>query len=445
MDNPPQPAPSGPESSPPKAGPAGFIAKALAGYNRLFPPDSPQRKYGPAAVGGALLIVLLLAKCAVSSAGDKISEVSKARAAAEHVRSTGTLVVKSNLAAAALKVAGTAGTVREGTINQSLAGLAPGSYTVTASREGWPEVRGEATIAAGQTAELTLNFPCGSLKLDTNPTGATVKLGKSNVLGKTPLTVPQLPVGDLTLSLEYPAWPAVPYTTAITENQETAATVRLPHGRLTVDSFPAGAIVVLDGKSYQKTPLFFDPVATGPKKLTIQLKDFPPLEVTTTVVDAQDTRIRPVLANAFPVLDPAELLRAVWIDDNPSQVAPALNQSTGIYRPKNDIVKNIQRERLYNRWQHKSYRFSGAVKSYDAASGKLEFTEQKSELARYRVVVQLKPGTPSPLPAQKDPKDKTPVVVGVYGRLTAVEEPPWPLRVFTLELTNAEFLPEEAP
>jgi hypothetical protein len=386
--------------------------------------------------------VILAAVLAFAGCGKSPEEV-KAEKTAEVAKTTGSLVVKANLASAAIKVAGADGAVREGALNQPVSALAAGKYTVTATQEGWPEVRGEATVTAGQTAELTLNFPSGSLKLDTAPTGATVKLGKSNVLGKTPLTVPQLPVGDITLSLEYAAWPAVPYTATITENQETTATVRLPHGRLTVDSFPAGALVVLEGKTYRQTPLFFDPIAPGPKKLTLQLKDFPPLEVTATVVDGQDTRIRPVLATAFPVLDPAELLRAVWIEDNPSQVAAPQNQSTGIYRPKNDIVKNIQRERLYNRWQHKPYRFSGPVKSYDAATGKLEFAEQKSELARYRVVAQLKPGTKSPLPAQKDPKDKTPVVLRVYGRLTAVEEPPWPMRVFTLELTDAEFLPED--
>lgn len=386
--------------------------------------------------------VILAAMLALAGCGKSPEEV-KAEKTAEVAKITGTLVVKANLASAAIKVAGADGAVREGALNQPVSALAAGKYTVTATQEGWPEARGEATVTADQTAELTLNFPSGSLKLDTAPTGATVKLGKSNVLGKTPLTVPQLPVGDITLSLEYAAWPAVPYTATITENQETAATVRLPHGRLTVDSFPAGALVVLDGKTYKQTPLFFDPIAPGPKRLTLQLKDFPPLEVTATVVDGQDTRIRPVLATAFPLLDPAELLRAVWIEDNPSQVAAPQNQSTGIYRPKNDIVKNIQRERLYNRWQHKPYRFSGPVKSYDAASGKLEFADQKSELARYRVVAQLKPGTKSPLPAQKDPKDKTPVVLGVYGRLTAVEEPPWPMRVFTLELTDAEFLPED--
>ena len=385
---------------------------------------------------------VILAAVLVLGACSKSPEEVKAAKAKVEAETTGRLFVKSNLASATLKVVSADGSAREGIVSQPLPALPPGRYTLTASQEGWPEVKGEATVLTGQTAEVALNFPSGSLKLDTDPTGAVVKQGKTVILGKTPLVIPQLPVGESQLSLEYPSWPAVAYQAAITENQETAATVRLPHGKLTVDSFPAGAIVVLEGKAYQQTPLFFDPLAAGPKKLTLQMKDFPPLEVSVTVVDAQEVKIRPVLATGFPVLDPAELLRAVWLSDD-SRVPRA---TTGIYRPKNDVVKNIQREWLYNRWQHKTYRYSGPVKAYDAASGRAEFAEQKSELARYRVVAQVKPGTPSPLPVKKDAKDKEPpVVLAVYGRLTAVEEPAWPARVITFELTDADFLPEGTP
>ena len=371
----------------------------------------------------------------------KSPEEIKAAQAKVEAETTGRLFVKSNLASATLKVVSADGSAREGTASQPLPALPPGRYTLTASQEGWPDVKVEATVQAGQTAEVALNFPSGSLKLDTDPTGAVVKQGKSIILGKTPLVIPQLPVGECPLSLEYPSWVAVSYKAVIVENQEAAATVRLPHGRLTVDSFPAGAIVVLEGKAYQQTPLFFDPVAAGAKKLTLQLKDFPPLEVSVTVVDGQEVKIRPVLATGFPVLDPAELLRAVWLPDD-SRVPRA---TTGIYRPKNDVVKNIQREWLYNRWQRKTYRYSGPVKAYDAASGHVEFAEQKSELARYRVLAQVRPGTMSPVPVKKDAKDKEPVVLAVYGRLTAVEEPAWPSRVITFELTDADFLPEGTP
>ena len=423
-------------------------AKAKAIYDRLFPAESPQRKFGLLIAGAAVLIVLLLAKCAVSSVDEKISTASQARVEATRVRTTGVLVVKSNQPEAAVEAARIASAGEpaaagvQGALGQPLPNLLPGKYALTLRAAGWPDAHGEVDVTAGQQTELTVNFKGGSLKLDTAPTGATVKLGKA-VLGKTPLLIPLLPPGENSLSLEYSSWPAVAYKAVVTENQETAATVRLPHGKLTVDSFPAGAIVVLDGKAYQKTPLFFDPIAAGPQKLTLQLKDFPSMDVSVTVVDGEEVKIRPVLGTAFPVLDPAELLRAVWLPDD-SRVPRA---TTGIYRPKNDVVKNLRREWLYNGWLRKIFRYSGPVKSYDEASGRLEFAEQNSELSRYRVLAQVRPGTQSPVPiaAKKDAKDKEPVVLAVYGRLTAVEEPAWPSRIITLELTDADFLPEGTP
>lgn len=431
--------------------PSDFLGKAASFYQMLFPLGSPQRRYGPVIVAAALLFLLLLGKCAISSALRKSPEELKAAQAKVEAETTGRLVIKSNRPNTTVEVAKVPAAAdavalkgaEEGAAEQTLSRLPPGKYTVTARSEGWPELRAETTVTAGQATEVAIHFPGGSLKLDSTPTGATVKQGKA-VLGKTPLLIALLPPGENSLSLEYSSWPAVPYQAAITENQESAAAVRLPHGKLTVNSVPAGAIVVLDGKAYQKTPLFFDPVAAGPQKLTLQMKDFPSMDVSVTVVDGEEVKIRPVLATAFPVLDPAELLRAVWLPDD-SRVPRA---TTGIYRPKNDVVKNLRREWLYSGWLRKIFRYSGPVKSYDDASGRLEFAEQKSELARYRVVAQVKSGTPSSLPVapKKDSKDKEPpVVLAVYGRLTGVEEPAWPARVITLELSDAEFLPEGTP
>jgi hypothetical protein len=327
-----------------------------------------------------------------------------------------------------------------GALGQALPNLKPGKYAVKLRAEGWPDAVGEVDVPAGQQTETTVNFKGGSLRLETVPVGAIVKLGKA-VLGKTPLLVPQLPPGEISLSLEYQSWPAVPHKVTITENQEAAASVRLPHGRLVVDSFPAGATVVLQGKAYNKTPLFFDPIAVGPHKVTLQAKGFPPMEVSVTVTDGTEAKVRPILGTAFPLLDPAALLSAVWLPDD----SPETRVTTGLYKARNDVVKNLRRDWLYNGWLNKVYRYSGAIKTHDAATGRVEFAEQKSDLARYRVVALVKPGTISPVPVKKDAKDKEPVVLALYGHLTAVDEPSWPGRVITLELTEAEFLPDPTP
>lgn len=390
-----------------------------------------------AALGLATLV--LLAACS------KSPEELKAEKAAVLAQTTGSLLVKSNLATATIEakpVGGTAGSYT-GAVDKPIPALPPGKYTVTATLEHWPSVQAEATVVVGQTTELALNFPSGSLRLDSVPGGATVKFGNA-VLGKTPVTIPLLPPGECQLTLEYSGWPAFTAKPLIRENTETAETVRLPHGKLTVHSLPAGAAVVLGKRTVGQTPLVFEHMPAGTHKLVLQAKDFPPFEATVTVKDGEEVKLNPALGAGFPLLDPAALLRAVWVPDDPGRIAPAFDTRTGVYRPKNDIIKNLHRETLYNNWLRKSYRYTGAVKAYDAANGRIEFVDQKSDLARYRVVAQFGPGPR----ASKEP-DAAAIKAGtpftIYGRLTGAEEPAWPSKVITLEFSAAEFLPAESP
>jgi len=420
----------------PPADTSDALTKAKAAYDRLFPPESPQRKAGPWVVVGAVLVVLLLGKCALSSAGDKISTFTAARAEEKRVQSTGVLLVKSNRPEATVEARLLASTdapePAQGALGQALSNLPPGKYAVTLRAAGWPDALGEVDVPPGQQTEVTINFQGGSLRLDSIPSGATARLGNT-VLGRTPVLIPQLPPGENTLTLEYPFWPARTFKTAITADVESSETVRLPHAKLTVESYPAGAIVLLGKRTLGTTPLVLEHAPAGTLKLTLQAKDFPPLELPVTVSDGVEARVRPILGSVFPLLDPAELLRAVWLPDD-SQVTRV---TTGLYKPRNDVVKNLRREWLYNGWLNKIYRISGPIKVHDAAGARVEFAEQKSELSRYRVVARLKPGAQPTKPALKD------TTVTVYGRLTAVDEPAWPGRVITLELTEADFLPDE--
>lgn len=419
---------------------SGRLAKVQAFYDKLLPVGTPRRKFGPLILAVPVLILLLLAKCTVSSVGGKIAEVSQAHAEAVKVRTTGVLVVKSNRPEAAVAVtrlapAGDpAADSAKGALGQALPGLTPGKYAVTLHADGWPDARGEVDVPAGQQTEATINFKSGSLRLDSDPAGAVVTLAGAT-LGKTPLVIPQLPPGECTLSLQYPAWPALPFKTTIKENVETTETVRLPHGKLTVESTPAGATVLLGGKAYNQTPLFFDPIPAGITKLTLQAKDFPPMEVSVTVDDRGEAKVGRELGYGFPELDPPALLQAVWVPDDPNKLSAPVD-SLGVYEPRNGIVKNLHRKRLYQGWLGKKYRYAAIVKSYDAKTGKVEFAEQTSALSRYRVVAELSPAALGDKDlAARLTKGAT---LNLYGRLGAVEESRWPARVITLELWAAE-------
>ncbi len=409
-------------------------SKALAIYDRLFPVGSPRRRFGPVIVAAVLILLVLLGKCALPSPGS-------AKAKGPDPKTTGRLVVKSNLADAAINAtrvtspsdASTASF--DGLVNQPLAGLPPGRYTVTARADGWPDTLKVVSVEAGQTTDAAVNFKSGSLRLDSDPTGAAVRQG-ATVLGHTPLVVPMLPVGECQLSLEYPAWPVHSFKAAITENVETVATVRLPYGKVTVNTDPPGVMVLMGGKAVGQTPLSIERFPAGTRKLTLQAKNFPPLVVPVTVEDHGDVTVSPALGTAFPVLDPAALLRNVWVPNDPDRISPPFDGLSGPSKPKNGVIKNLNRKKLYENWLLHRYGFTAIIKSYNRSDGQIEFAEQQSDLSKYRVLARLSDR------ARDDPDLTAQLTKGatfsLYGRLSAVEEPRWLSKVITFELSAAE-------
>ena len=404
-------------------------------FDKLFPAGSPHRRFGPIVLAAVVITVVFLGR------GTRHSSPGPKGAPGPDPKVTGSILVKSNLANATVEVTrltapGDASTARaNGSVDRPLAGLPPGKYAVTARSEGWPEVHDEASVEVGQTAELAMNFQGGSLRLDSVPDGVTVRLG-ATVLGRTPLLIPLLPPGDCELTLVYPAWPVASFKTTITAGVESTGTVRLPHGKLTVESSPAGATVLQGGKPLGRTPLTWERVPAGPRKLTLQAKDFPPLDLTVTVEDHGDVKVRPNLGSGFPVLDPAALLRGIWIPDADDRIAPPLEGVTGPFQPQNGVVRNLNRKRLFDTWLRKQYCYTATVKSYDPTGGMVEFAEQQSELSKYRVRAKLS------AEARNDPDLAAQLTkgatFGLYGRLTAVEEPRWPSKVIMLEFSAAE-------
>ena len=152
----------------------------------------------------------------------------------------------------------------KGTVGQPLAGLPPGKYTVIVHTDGWPDLSQEADVAPGQVTEVSADFKSGSLRVDSDPAGAAVRIG-TEVLGRTLLAVPQLPAGRLPARRGIPRMAgAVTIKTTIVENQEAAHSVRLPHGaRSSSRAIPRarGRDGSGGGRSLGQTPLTLESVA----------------------------------------------------------------------------------------------------------------------------------------------------------------------------------------
>lgn len=395
----------------------------------------------------AALLALITLSAAFTGCSKGQDEKNAADAKAPDPLTTGRLVVKSNIPGTTIDVmrpasseAKTPARLTGSTVEAAehvLTGVPAGQHTLAARARGWPEIHQDVTVTAGSTTEVTVHFKSGSLRLDSDPTGAKVRRGE-NVLGQTPLVLSPLPVGECQLILDHPALSPLTFNTVISENQESVATAHLPHGKLTVETTPSGA-TVLQGKTVLgQTPLVLEKIQPGPKKLTLQAKDFPTLEVTTSVEDRGHTRINQPMGIGFPELDPAELLRTVWVPDNADKIAPSFDSVTGPNQPRNGIVKNLHRKTLYENWLRRNFRLTSTIKSYDQQDGEIEFAEQKTDLCRYRIVAKLSLNSIKPELTAQLSKGAS---VSFYGRLTAVEEPRWPLKVITLEFSEAALLP----
>jgi TonB family protein len=83
-----------------------------------------------------------------------------------------------------------------GTTPATLNDLPPGEYEVKFTREGWAPHVETISIAKNETAHLTWTFPNGVAKIESSPAGATV-LRDGAKLGVTPLTLTDLPAGDV--------------------------------------------------------------------------------------------------------------------------------------------------------------------------------------------------------------------------------------------------------
>jgi len=244
-------------------------------------------------------------------------------------------------------------------------------------------------------------------------------------------------VGESTLAVEYPGWPVRPLKVTINEGTEASEIVRLPHGRLIVESTPAGATILLGTHNVGQTPATFERIAAGTWKVTLQAKEFAAVEQPVTIEDQGEVKVSQVLKSNLPVLDPPATLAAIWVDSigRKNDLAPDFNQPIN-FRPKNGIVRNLNRKALFENWLGKRFRYTGTVKSYAPDTGIVEFSDENGEKSKYVVLAQLT------MAARSDKDIVAQLTKGatfaLYGRLSAVEEPRWPAKVIAFEITNAD-------
>ena len=112
----------------------------------------------------------------------------------------------------------------------------------------------EILVGDDKEINLTPKAKYGSLKIQTTPFDATIKLNGKNY-GTTPNTLKDLLIGDYTLRLEKQGYGTISKTITITENQTVSINETLPNGKqVTINSQPQGATLYIEGVSIGSTP-----------------------------------------------------------------------------------------------------------------------------------------------------------------------------------------------
>jgi hypothetical protein len=109
--------------------------------------------------------------------------------------------------------------LRRGRTPARLTDLPVGEYVVEFNRAGWSERTERVKIERGATARVTTKFQGGTVTINSSPTGATVIEG-GLLLGKTPLTLGDVPPHDVTYELTVPGFEPLKVNGAVVAGRE---------------------------------------------------------------------------------------------------------------------------------------------------------------------------------------------------------------------------------
>ena len=161
-----------------------------------------------------------------------------------------------------------------GTTPLVLPHVTPGTHAIQIRMSGWDTWNGATTAARGSTTQVIANMTHAaySLIVTSTPPGATVTLD-GTTKGVTPLTLIGLKPRNYGLVISLKGYAAISRTVDLSDGTQSTQDFSLikAFGKLSIVSNPAGAQVIIDGKSRGVTPLKVDSFPVGDYALTLKL------------------------------------------------------------------------------------------------------------------------------------------------------------------------------
>ena len=233
----------------------------LAGAS--LPPEPPsRRRFVLGVAAGALMVTgAVLASVLFGASKKRADSTPDPKAAASAAKRTGTLTVSSSPAGASIFIDGEA---TGQTTPAALKGMPLGrKLEVSVRQEGFVGVPDRASVFIPESAgAASVQFSLQEVRryrLETVPSGATIRMGNAPLAGETPLRLPPIPIGDsVELVIERLGYEIT--TRTIVSAKDDPEVISVPLDReaaLQIVSDPSGADVRLDGQLMGRAPVRF--------------------------------------------------------------------------------------------------------------------------------------------------------------------------------------------
>lgn len=180
----------------------------------------------------------------------------------------------------------------------TISNLTPGPHLVHAEMAGYVPGRATVQLVEGEKAavELNLEQEMGLILVKSIPDGVDISVNGAH-RGRTPLLLTDLPRGNYRVKASSMGYQDREMDLKVEGRtpQKLMVSLNSDSARLTIQSKPEGAAVVIDGLSRGVTPCVIEREPAGERKIVLSLADYASLQYTVMLRSGDDQKIDAVL------------------------------------------------------------------------------------------------------------------------------------------------------
>jgi serine/threonine protein kinase len=169
------------------------------------------------------------------------------------INESGKIKLVTNPSGVAFQIIGPGQKTVSGKTPATLEDLSVGKYRISLSQAGWPDYSETVDLTSKNPVEITHDFRGIDVTLSSDPSGASIFLGKAK-LGETPLTV-NLPPGQVEITSRFGQLEPVVQTVNPDPKWVTAVQFKHAYGTAAITSDRSDAHTFVDGKEIGRPPI----------------------------------------------------------------------------------------------------------------------------------------------------------------------------------------------